>query len=934
MNYLLISLCICMSLLFVAPAFSADEQIIGLGDASGGFAFSDSNGAILNIDIMAWGPKWAWTGVSSKVVNEDGVNSSVANFKLNNVPVKLTITAKKTADNKLAVTAEIVAERDTKCTMVALGITPGERYNGAKSCTIINATGKSQIDLPFGKGSLGNNVTALKFEKDKEKTVDITFKNPVNIPTDGAARVTVISDDVKAADEHKIEFTIDISRDFKWCATVNEVPFPADWNSWFPWTPTEDYAADSAIGMQSWQDMPAGKYGRVRMVDDKLMLNNKPAKFWGVNQCYNNGCAPDKATADKRAALYAKYGVNSVRLHKYACGPGWEGIQSSNSCTTFDKAGLDRMDYFVAALKKQGVYVKLSPVFMVKPGFDDSEDLPYIKEFGFIDDTPGARVTCPHGSIFLSTEIQDLLIKQTTGLMKHKNPYTGLTYAEDPGVLVIELFNEDSALFFGTNSVLQKIPTLRKRASEDFTDWLMKKYGTEEALKKAWGDGALNSFGNEGFTNESVEARNIVPVGNPWFYDPDQLEGSQKPKKVRLHDTMLFMYEKQNQFYKRYVDALRAAGYDGEILSSNWIAGRAFSHYYNLHSDSLVGMIDRHNYYGDTGSMLQKAGSFLLSSGLQQVSNRPFMLSEWAETFPNEWGVEAPAIIGAYGMGLQDWDVSYYFQNSDEGAFSKIIGRQQWDATSPQVLGAFPAIARQVRRIDVKPASVTAPRYVNIPSLFEGKLGFDDQNSAVGDFKTMDSTTVPAKALAVARCTIEFTKDFQKTPQFDMKKYIKDGAIESSTGELNWYEGKSKFSGYFTINSSATKAVVGFADGKTAKLDDVTITSKNRFSAIYLTAIEPTEDIKTGKRLLITAVARARNTDMKYNEGSLLVRGKSPILMEPVKAEITLKKASEFTVYVCDQAGKRTEKTISVKDGKFTIDSADSKTLYYEVVTK
>ena len=73
---------------------------------------------------------------------------------------------------------------------------------------------------------------------------------------------------------------------------------------------------------------------------------------------------------------------------------------------------------------------------------------------------------------------------------------------------------------------------------------------------------------------------------------------------------------------------LRMAGYEGEILSSNWQAGRAYSHFANLHSDYLVGTIDRHNYFGGeraNASMLTRAGSGMLSSGMQQVADRPVL---------------------------------------------------------------------------------------------------------------------------------------------------------------------------------------------------------------------------------------------------------------------------------------------------------------------
>ena len=79
--------------------------------------------------------------------------------------------------------------------------------------------------------------------------------------------------------------------------------------------------------MQNWLEKPAGKYGRIVREHDKLVYNGKPIKLWGLNLCYS-ACSPENDLADQRAAFYSKYGVNSVRLHKYADGPDWAGIQS------------------------------------------------------------------------------------------------------------------------------------------------------------------------------------------------------------------------------------------------------------------------------------------------------------------------------------------------------------------------------------------------------------------------------------------------------------------------------------------------------------------------------------------------------------------------------------------------------------------------------
>jgi hypothetical protein len=656
--------------------------------------------------------------------------------------------------------------------------------------------------------------------------------------------------------------------------------------------------------------------------------------LWGLNVCYSS-CAPDEPLADRRARFYAKYGINTVRLHKYADGAGWAGIQSEGSFLEFDPAALDRMDYFVAQLKQRGIYVLLSSTFGVKLGPDDRRYVPYMDEFG----SGRPRVSTGHGSVYLSRELQDMQIRQVVQLLEHRNPYTGLTYAEDPAVAVVELFNEDSALFFGTLSQLQKVPTLRRRASEQFSNWLQARYATREALIDAWGQAALNSFANEGLTGESWDQRSIVPAGNPWFYDPDQLSGSQAVKRQRLLDTMLFLYEIQNDFYARYVEAIRDTGYDGEILASNWQAGRALSHYYNLHSDSLVGMIDRHNYFGggrdakiDNVSMLRVPGSGLLSAGMQQVAGRPFMLSEWIHVSPNEWGVEGPAIMGAYGMGLQGWDVSYMFQNRDTGGFAAQIAQDRWEVTAPHVLGIFPAVARQVLRGDVAEAEMTAPRFVHVPSLHAGQLGFEDRVVQQHDVKTFDSDRVPAETLAVARTVVEFADRHRPTPQFDIDPFRQAEALVSATGQLRWRPGQTRLDGAITIDTPATKAVVGFAANQSFELGEVTITPANRFGAIYVTVQERDGTIADSTKLLIVAIARARNTGMKvYRDVRLLDRGTSPVVMEPVKARMSFTRPGTPTVHVLDHDGCRTGTTLEVRNGVFEIDGARDKTCYYLV---
>jgi hypothetical protein len=315
---------------------------------------------------------------------------------------------------------------------------------------------------------------------------------------------------------------------------------------------------------------------------------------------------------------------------------------------------------------------------------------------------------------------------------------------------------------------------------------------------------------------------------------------------------------------------------------------------------------------------------------MQQVANRPFSLSEWIHVLPNEWGMEGPAIIGAYGMGLQGWDVSFMFQNRDAGGFLDKIGGR-WEVSAPQVMGVFPAVARQVLRGDVQESDVLAVRNVHVPSLHQGKLGFEDRVTQEWDVKTFSSDAAPAQTLAVARCVVDFTEEFEPTEPFDLSPYVQENVYRSSTGQLRWAAGETKMDGFFTMDTPATKALVGFANGEEATLGPVTIAPKCRYGGIYVTAQKPGHDVADGDALLVVAIARARNTDMKvFGDSRIIQRGRAPIVMEPVKASIRIDRPGA-TVHVLDQDGRRTGRTLPVEDGAFRIDGARDHTPYYLV---
>jgi hypothetical protein len=936
MNVSILALLGMTALGFVAAAAEPAQPIIAFSAGKADVVVSRDGADYLRLGIAAWGPNWAWTGLDGQTRSEQGATAGTLTAKLGGtgVPVRLDFRAARPTANRLVFEYDLQAERDTALTLIAVDLSPGKTFEG-RDVAVFAEGGQSAVRCPFERRGLGRRVERVEMTDAAGETTVVRFDPPADIPTDGAARVVLAEGKLAAGQVRRLTVTVDLPQSAAWYPSVAEIPDEPGIESWYEWRATGEDDG-SLIGLGDWIERPAGKHGRILRRDDELIYNGRPIKLWGLNLCFS-ACAPEKELADRRAAFYRKYGVNSVRLHKFADGPGWAGIQSKDSCVEYDPDGLDRMDYQVARFKEAGIFVKLSAHFGTPSlGPADRKYVPYLDEFGAAGGS-GSRVKPPHSAVHYSPELQQVQILQMVNLLKHRNPHTGMTYAEDPAVAFIEIINEQSILFYSSMSPLKASATLRKQTAARFCQWLKQKYGSQEKLLEAWGKPAFDSFAGEGFKTdgEHLDKGNILPLGNPWFWDPRQLEGSQAFRKRRLLDSLHFLYLLQCEFYERYVKAMREAGYEGEIVASNWQAGRAFSHYANLHSDALIGTIDRHNYFGGRGranaSMLARPGSGMLSTGMQQVAGRPFMFSEWIHVFPSELGVEGPAIIGAYGLGLQGWDVSYLFQNRDTGSFSSQIGPQAWDVTAPQIMGVFPAVARHVLRGDVRRADVVAVRNVHVPSLFEGKLGFEDTVAQGYDDKELDGSAVPARTLAVARCLVEFTKQYVETPAFDLSPYERNGELVSSTGELRWREAEGGSGGLFTIDTPGTKAVVGFAGGRAHELGHVTIEPQSRFGAIYVTARDPQGTVESSRELLVVAVARARNSGMKFSpDGAMmLAAGKSPILMEPVKARITLRRPGTPRVVVLDQDGRPTERTIPVENGVFVIDGARDRTPYY-----
>ncbi len=226
--------------------------------------------------------------------------------------------------------------------------------------------------------------------------------------------------------------------------------------------------------VSSWLDKPAGKFGYVRIQNDQFVTDAGPIRFWGTNLCFE-ACFPSREESERLAQRLASFGFNVVRLHHMDSYSIWG---KSPNKTIIDPEKLDQLDYLIYQLKKHGIYVNIN--LHVSRWLDEKEGFPHRDR----------RPRYDKGLGNFEPRMIELQKKYARDLLLHRNPYTGLTYAEDPAVAFVEISNEDALYTVWNWGDLDDLPdpymaTFRKL----WNDWLRKKYGTTEALRQAWKGG-------------------------------------------------------------------------------------------------------------------------------------------------------------------------------------------------------------------------------------------------------------------------------------------------------------------------------------------------------------------------------------------------------------------------------------------------------------
>ncbi|HZJ15958.1 MAG TPA: hypothetical protein VFD27_12975 [Chthoniobacteraceae bacterium] len=700
---------------------------------------------------------------------------------------------------------------------------------------------------------------------------------------------------------------------------------PSGPGDWFPLLPEDDtFDARSVIDMSRLVPAPAGQFGLLNAVGKDLKFEKAPSpvKLWGVGANVSPGHY-SREQLTQRAKYLRKFGVNVVRQH-----PLFDELSSNGK---IDPKKLDEYDWWFAELKKHGIYTDWSIFYHFQlrrdagyPLFDDLEGR------GDVRDTYGVITGAP--------KLWEIRNKTLVALLDHKNPYTGLRYADDPALAIVEMQNEDSIFFWNplgelANPAPKKWPAHAKQLREMFATWVKTKYKADDALKTAWG--ALKS-------GESVNA-NELRIMSPWELDGKGPRGEFAGQTRRAGDCIEFLSEMQRAEFETCAQAIRGTGFKAITMTTAWQVGGAATEAANIWTDTVGDMIDRHNYAGggagghgvaegkvNNQSHLAAPGGGIFTIGMRQVEDKPFCVTEWTQSAPNQWKIEATPIMAFYGLGLQGWDASFHFIQSGTRLGDGWPSMSSYATDTPAYIGQFPALAFALHHGHITKSPIIAARRLSKADLVTGTDALKQDATKGGyDAKTMIvNGGTPLEAFAIGGVTVGF--DGGKTEQADFSKYwdTQNKIVKSATSELVWDYGRQ----LITVQTPKTQAIIGRPGDQAVRLPGVSASFKTPFVSVIFT---PLDDLPLAQsiHILITALAQDKQTGTRYNaDGTLLeATGTAPLLLEPVQAVLKFTGAKPAQVNALDHYGVPTGKSVPISaDGSIAIDGT-YQAYYYEV---
>ncbi|MES2200619.1 MAG: hypothetical protein V4498_00045 [candidate division FCPU426 bacterium] len=612
------------------------------------------------------------------------------------------------------------------------------------------------------------------------------------------------------------------------------------WGAQGPWGPgtwefkpgPDPFGKGSLLDLRDMNEKVAGESGFVRLSadgNDMVLGNGRPARFWAVG---TDLFRKSGVEMDRHARFLAAIGVNMIRIHADIAPKDPAAPMDS-----IDEKELDGIFRMLAAAKKQGIYVTLSP-------FWPHHAIPASWNIEGYKDREG------WGLFFFNPRLQQAYRAWMTALYSRKNPYTGLSLAEDPAVAVVQLMNEDSLLFWTSQEIqAPQNEILKKR----FEAWLAKKYGkVPEAVQllKVWD-----------LTQPQTGERAKLAADQTQFFAELQFDFYRDMEKMLRK---LGCKQLVNAMNWRPADPVRL--YDAERWSMSANAVMAVNRYVtSLHIGENDGWrIDNGHQITDRSALLSPE---TFPTNLKQVDGHPFLVTESSWVQPMSYQAEGPFVVGAY-QALSGLDAYYWFSATDATwnldpriMWTTVQGDHplfKWSCSIPSLMGQFPAAALAYRRGYLRQAPQSVHEERALDDLWQRRIpliseeGAYDPNRDKGAFAPASSIKQEIDRLAFLTGLVQVTYggDPAKSRVADLTKFIRrdQSKVTSATQEIELDYGK----GICKVSAPAFQGFAGFVGhaGGVVDLPDLRLTSANDYLACYFVSMDGLP-LKSSRRILL-----------------------------------------------------------------------------------
>jgi len=565
---------------------------------------------------------------------------------------------------------------------------------------------------------------------------------------------------------------------------------------------------------------PAGTHGFVRgslghFVDDR----GSRLRFFGVNLS-GIACLPDRETAPRLARHLRKLGFNAVRLR----GLDGEGVLLEAD-GQIAPAALAQLDYFMAALKAEGLYFSLV--------LHESGGYPTLSAEAKQRFARGKVLDRFHPA-FLEAQ-RDFAGR----LLRHRNAETGLEYRAEPALLYVELSHEDT-IFPSSSGDPDDVPAdFRAELAKGYAPWIAQR--TAEGLRAP------------GPADEEAKAE--LPT----------LRGS----SAASADFALYLREIEHTSVVSLIKFIREElGLKSMLINSQASFGGLAG---VLREAELSDFIDMHGYWSDTArSQINATDAGALGTlASYRVFGKPFVVSEYASV-SNDYAAEMfPLLAGI--AGLQDWDAVFAFAYADQ--------KREYQPT--RINGLFDLAGHPAKLAFLSTAAAAFRRGLVAPALTRIELGVPEQPNTLpfGEGALVDiwsklgvsMTEAATRQLGIALRPGPGQITVSNAPRRTA------GPVGSDTGELLWEAGGKH--ARFSIDAPQLKAVCGFLSDSALEFSGVRFhfdSFSPGFACASLLALDQAP-LENARQLLFTVSGLARNSSSSPSLSELALAQYVPI---------------------------------------------------------